>query len=469
MGRPRNPLGDPVSVVTQGAYLRVRYYPTGLITEPRDRKWLPGKWRKATQRHLADEAAAGLRESLLDHRAAHGQGTTSEMVDRVTVKLAVQAFLNELENDEKDEKVAKGTRKARASQLNVNLVTTYGSHSVDMLSQIGPAIVAAVLTAERADGGRKESSTVLGALDALALFGRWLEVTYRFPDPFDQHVRRARAENNGNKKSKAKKKVHRQDPWLDDHDVGSIDPKSVPSVAEVIGLRDGIIRRESGGPSDRPTSGRGSRGGAKVLSVEVAAQSADGVTLSAASGVRQCELLVLHTSRICVDDGVILVDRQLDRYEPWLPGHPPPMVPPKGDEERRAQVLPSYEKKLATLVEYADEYTDGWLFAPTRGQKWWAEGYVHMVARAQALLEAEHDADGGERRPVWRYKFHSLRHSYASYALAPLEAGGLGWSLSFVQKSLGHQSQKTTETIYRHIIDEEQRAARRVPHVWPGL
>src|SRR6056297_2841243 len=104
MGRPRNPLGNPVSVVTQGAYLRVRYYPTGLITDPRDRRWLPGKWCKATERHLAEEAAAGLREGLLDHRAAHGQGTTSEMAERVTVNLAVQAFLDELEKDLKDEK-----------------------------------------------------------------------------------------------------------------------------------------------------------------------------------------------------------------------------------------------------------------------------------------------------------------------------------------------------------------------------
>jgi hypothetical protein len=55
-----------------------------------------------------------------------------------------------------------------------------------------------------------------------------------------------------------------------------------------------------------------------------------------------------------------------------------------------------------------------------------------------SLATSGRAADGGESRPVWRHKFHSLRHCYASYALAPLEAGGLGWSLSFVQKSLAH-------------------------------
>ena len=42
MARPRNPNGDPVAVRKKGYIYKVRYYPTGVITDPTERKELPG-------------------------------------------------------------------------------------------------------------------------------------------------------------------------------------------------------------------------------------------------------------------------------------------------------------------------------------------------------------------------------------------------------------------------------------------
>ena len=44
MARPKNPLGDPVSIFRKRNVWRVRYYPTGFITEPSDRRELPNSY-----------------------------------------------------------------------------------------------------------------------------------------------------------------------------------------------------------------------------------------------------------------------------------------------------------------------------------------------------------------------------------------------------------------------------------------
>ena len=177
MGRPKNPFGDPVSVTTKNDYLKVRYYPSGMITDPTDRKWLAGKWCKKTQRHLAEEAAALLREALLNRLAAHGEGPLSEVTGRGTVTLSVAAFVESLENDGE---VPPGTAKARKTQLNVNLVTNWGSHHIEELGRLAPTIVGAVANATKRNGKPKAASTRSGALNALAVFGQWAKSTYHF-------------------------------------------------------------------------------------------------------------------------------------------------------------------------------------------------------------------------------------------------------------------------------------------------
>ena len=72
VSRTPNPNGDPVAIRKKGDIYKVRYYPTGIITDPTDRKELPGVFRS----HAAAEAqAALLREKLIEHRESHLPGT----------------------------------------------------------------------------------------------------------------------------------------------------------------------------------------------------------------------------------------------------------------------------------------------------------------------------------------------------------------------------------------------------------
>jgi len=45
MSREKNPFDNPVRVARQRNRLVIRYYPSGLITDPNDRVQLPRSWR----------------------------------------------------------------------------------------------------------------------------------------------------------------------------------------------------------------------------------------------------------------------------------------------------------------------------------------------------------------------------------------------------------------------------------------
>ena len=65
MARPANPYGDPVSIRRKGSRYKIRFYPTGIITSPNDRKEVPGAYPTAEE---ATAAAAVLRAKLVEHR-----------------------------------------------------------------------------------------------------------------------------------------------------------------------------------------------------------------------------------------------------------------------------------------------------------------------------------------------------------------------------------------------------------------
>jgi integrase len=113
------------------------------------------------------------------------------------------------------------------------------------------------------------------------------------------------------------------------------------------------------------------------------------------------------------------------------------------------------------------------LIVPTRGQKWPVDAHEKMIERAVDLLDWEYQeaVDRGDVSlpPRWLWKSHYLRHVYGSWSLASQDHGGLGWSITLVQESMGHVSERTTREIYRHVILPEREAARTASIAWPGL
>jgi integrase len=206
----------------------------------------------------------------------------------------------------------------------------------------------------------------------------------------------------------------------------------------------------------------------RPLREEVARQMAAMPLLRTAAGLRHCETLALHTSRIDLDGLTIGVDRQLVRSAGWAKGTQPTLAPPKYNRKRTAHVWPMFAKRLQELVEWADSNTDGWLFAPPRADRWWTENCDDMWERAIELMAVEHLSITAPST-IWTWKPHYTRHAYGSYSLAPQTSGGLGWSLTMVSKSMGHANEATTMRTYRHAITEEMDRVKSATIEWPGL
>lgn len=473
MARPPAPFADPVSVSRDRGYLRIRYYPTGIITKPNDRRYLPGKWRAddPIERDEAQRTADKLRQDLLEHRAAYGITTGLPAHVKVTIGASIEAYLKMLEVKAE---APTGTIKTRRSQLTISLRPIL-LLDVEQLCSLANTVLANVRTAVTAKGKPVSGDTAKGRLAALRDYGEWVAKTYRTTDPFAHSVSTEddRWARKRSKRADAKAKALRETPTDHADDDHPLLRGDFPGSAVPVALRQAIFCCETGRPPGAVDACAPTRRLGRPIDDDRAHQISEAPMFSANSGLRLCEMLAAHTSRIDLAELCITVDRQLDRYERWV-GTTPPLVPPKHDRERVAVFFPSFAETLERLCWYADQHTGGWLFAPTRRQAWWADSFVDMCERGGEHLREQRDlaaAQGGQPSdlpPIWSHTFHGFRHLYASLALSPQSAGGLGWSVPFVQDSMGHASERTLRDFYQHITREEHRAAISVPFVWPN-
>ena len=76
-----------------------------------------------------------------------------------------------------------------------------------------------------------------------------------------------------------------------------------------------------------------------------------------------------------------------------------------------------------------------------------AQEYMKALARAELNIKVGTSKHG---RPMYKYSFHTLRHTYATYLLEK------GVELIYIQKALGHSDMVTTQ-IYAHVSNPELR------------
>ena len=193
------------------------------------------------------------------------------------------------------------------------------------------------------------------------------------------------------------------------------------------------------------------------------------VLLAFASGLRFTECLGLHVKHINLSTGEIQVAQQLNRYQAW-----PAVAPPKGGKQRTVRIWAAYEWVLQRLVDHAATHEGdhaGWLFPPDRSVTRWADRVNRLLNQdAVALMNQGPPTVEMSATPVedrWCWTFHWLRHSYASYSLASREHGGLGFSVTYVQRQLGHAKPSTTTDKYQGPISGEEEMARRSSQTLP--
>lgn len=440
MGRPRRPDADPVSVTADH---RVNYYPSG---------WVDGN-RKTHRCRSAAEAEAWARIKRGDLLALRGVGLEGPVPGpHRSVSDAIEAFnVHMLDLVDRDE-MPEGTRLKYIGVLRTWVEGTIGHNTGAELCN-----EAFQLILDSAKDAGKLPNTINGITTAIGTFTRWgVEEHWFPPSPFgsDDEKRAARRSvANKQERKNAVKRAQAVGVTEDGDDDRGITIDMVMSWGQVKALASAVERRammRKGGP-DAPN-----RGGAQPLGAGAARQLGRSVTTKAASGIRECELLGLHTEVFDRSKGTLDIVRQLDRYTPWEPGTRPPLQPPKFGRARVAQVWLFYLPTLIEIADWADEHTDGWMFAPTRDQKYWPAAWETAISAGVDLLNSEQPA-----KP-WTWDRHWLRHHYGSVSITPERAGGMGWTIDVLQQCMGHKSRRTTEDTYITTIataDEHARQA----------
>jgi hypothetical protein len=134
-----------------------------------------------------------------------------------------------------------------------------------------------------------------GSQQRCATSSQSLTLRIGVPDPFAGRV--PPVVSRKERKANARAKVHRASPFERGEDI-AVSKDEIPTMEQVIALRDPVLRRETSRPPTSSTKGRGAGGGAKPLEKETAAQLAEPVTDAAATGCREAETLAFHTSTI---------------------------------------------------------------------------------------------------------------------------------------------------------------------------
>ena len=162
--------------------------------------------------------------------------------------------------------------------------------------------------------------------------------------------------------------------------------------------------------------------------------SSSAIRIAASTGVRPCELLALTSDRIDLANGIIRIDRQLDRYKAWDGTGELPTAPPKYGRKRNIVVGAKVRADLEAAIADAAS-SNGILFPPYQAQRWWPAAWGGLLLSARAGAG-------------WELPGHWLRHHYGSFSLASREVGGMGLPAAEVQHSLGHKNLTTTLETY---------------------
>jgi integrase len=174
------------------------------------------------------------------------------------------------------------------------------------------------------------------------------------------------------------------------------------------------------------------------------------VTVAIGTGLRRSELCALYWSDLDLDGGIIAVRRAAANLDGKVI-----IKATKTKRSQRVDHLPTFV--IAALRQYkADQLErfttifDGQLEARRR-QK---DGYVFTRPTGEAWDPNELSRQFSRlvnRRKLPRFRFHDLRHGYASLAFAA------GVSLRGVSESLGHSAIGVTDAIYVHLRDDAKR------------
>ena len=182
-------------------------------------------------------------------------------------------------------------------------------------------------------------------------------------------------------------------------------------------------------------------------------------------GLRKGEVFGLSWDMVDLDEGLLYVSRQMQRYK----GHTSwQLVPPKYNSSRRVRLDPviwdllrrTREQQLKRREHYGEMYTVTRIDAEgSLGDE--GEEIEMVIIRDDGkfmIPEVTHNISFVVRNELGYelFDFHSLRHTHAT------ELCENGVNLKEIQRRLGHKSVEVTNRIYLHATDAMERESMEI-------
>ena len=241
MRRTPNPNGNPVAVGRKGDIYKVRYYPTGVATNPTDRKELPGVFRTQA---AAEAQAALLRERLIEHRESHLPGTSRGYARLSSV---MREYMNEQERVYETKVLPLGT--LRKIKSDTRLYVEPAAAQRDVRIKDLPGQEAKRICANVTQSGNAEN-TITTSQWSLGHFGSWLvRQGFLLENPFTEFITsnpELAADKMKRKRSEANEQAASEKFRIVTRSGEGLGLEDVPSLEVASALSDAKYRRESG-------------------------------------------------------------------------------------------------------------------------------------------------------------------------------------------------------------------------------
>jgi len=241
MARPRNPNGDPVAIRKKGDIYKVRYYPTGVITDPIERKEFPGVFHTQA---AAEAQAALLRERLIEHRQSHLPGGNRGFARLSTV---TREYLKDQERAYETGALPLGTLRKIKSDMRLYVepaATRCDVRIKDFASQLAEQICTSITKSGNVE------NTIVASQWSLGHFGAWL-VTHGFlaQNPITPLIvsnPESIADKKKRKRSVANEQAASETFEIETHIGQGLGIEDVPNLEVVSALSDAMYRRQTG-------------------------------------------------------------------------------------------------------------------------------------------------------------------------------------------------------------------------------
>ncbi len=221
------------------------------------------------------------------------------------------------------------------------------------------------------------------------------------------------------------------------------------------GVKEGMLRENVAKNAELPRADHIERVGLTPADAANLLRAAQGtelfaiVTTAIATGARRSELCALRWTDLDLEAATIAIRRSAANVDKRVL-----IGDTKTKNSQRTDHLPAFLVVVLREHRKAQRERLEMLFGELEARRRVKEGYVFTMPTGELWNPNELSrrfARFVRRKELPRFRFHDLRHGYASFSFAA------GVPLAVVSKSLGHASIGITANVYTHLLTDQKR------------